>query len=187
MKKHLILFASLFLFVFTSCEENIAEPDLQKASSQEELRQDAISKKDDQESMTLNFKAHLTGDQEVPAADTKATGQAIFKLSKDGTMLHYKLIVANIENVTMAHLHVAPMGANGGAVAGLYTQEGAPKLIEGRTDGILAEGTITEDDLVGRLSGGSLSGLVELMAAGEIYVNIHTLQYRGGEIRGQIK
>ena len=33
-------------------------------------------------------------------------GQAIFKLRADGAELHYKLIVANIEDVFMAHIHL---------------------------------------------------------------------------------
>ena len=60
-----------------------------------------------------NFRAHLTGDQEVPPVETRAQGQIILHLSKDGTVLSYKLIVANIEGVTQAHLHLAPAGVNG--------------------------------------------------------------------------
>lgn len=41
-----------------------------------------------------NFTAHLSGDQEVPARETLATGQAIFHLSGDETALDYQLIVA---------------------------------------------------------------------------------------------
>ena len=35
-----------------------------------------------------NFVAHLSGKGEVPQVNTSAQGQAIFQLSKDGTMLH---------------------------------------------------------------------------------------------------
>lgn len=47
------------------------------------------------------FRTHLSGDEEVPARPTRAQGQAIFTLNDDGT-LGYRLIVANIENVTQA-------------------------------------------------------------------------------------
>jgi hypothetical protein len=46
-----------------------------------------------------NFRAHLSGDEEVPEADTLAQGQIILQLSKDGTALDFMLIVANIEDV----------------------------------------------------------------------------------------
>ncbi len=134
-----------------------------------------------------NFRTHLTGDEEVPAVETQAQGQAIFKLSADGESLDYKLIVANIENVLMAHIHLAPAGQNGGVVVWLYPEDGPPaELIPGRTDGVLAEGTITAQDLVGALDGATLEDLLEAMRAGNTYVNVHTTQNPGGEVRGQI-
>jgi hypothetical protein len=51
----------------------------------------------------------------------------------------------------------------------------------------LAEGTITEDDLVGGLAGESLEVLIEEIKAGNTYVNVHTSQNPGGEVRGQIR
>ncbi len=133
-----------------------------------------------------NFRTHLSGDNEVPAVDTQAQGQAIFKLSADGTELHYKLIVANIEDVEMAHIHMAPAGTNGGVVVWLYPASPPPQLIEGRFNGVLAEGVITADNLVGALAGQSLGDLVDAMKAGNTYVNVHTTANPGGEVRGQI-
>ena len=131
-----------------------------------------------------NFVAHLSGDEEVPnPVDTLAQGQAIFKLSQDSTELHYRLIVANIEFVTQAHIHVAPSGQNGSVVAFLFgfVPEGVT------TNGPLAVGVITASDLIGPLSGMSLDDLVAEMQAGNTYVNVHTLAHPAGEIRGQIR
>lgn len=142
------------------------------------------------ETSQRNFRAHLTGDAEVPAVDTLVQGQAIFQLSEDGTELDYKLIAANIENLFMAHIHRGPADGTGPIVVWLYLhpQPASPMdgLIEGRFDGVLAEGTITADDLTGPLAGGSLEDLLAEMRAGNTYVNIHTLQNPGGEVRGQI-
>ena len=63
-----------------------------------------------------HFVAHLEGGQEVPARETNATGQAIFKLSEDETEIQYRLIVANIDNVTASHIHLGVAGVNGGVV-----------------------------------------------------------------------
>ena len=134
-----------------------------------------------------NFVAHLSGGEEVPPADTKATGQAKFQLSKDGTELSFRVNVANIENVTQAHIHLAPAGENGGVVAWLYPDAPPQQLIPGRTQGTLAKGTITAGDLVGSFAGQGLDALVEAMEAGDTYVNVHTSQFPGGEIRGQIR
>jgi hypothetical protein len=133
-----------------------------------------------------NFVASLKGREEVPAVETRAQGQAIFHVSKDGASISYKLIVANIENVTMAHIHLGPAGANGPVVVWLYPDAPPPQLIPGRFSGVLAEGTITADDLVGPLAGASLEALIEEMVSGNTYVNVHTEQYPGGEVRGQI-
>jgi len=133
-----------------------------------------------------NFRTHLSSEAEVPPVDSRATGQAIFQFSKDGTELQYKLIAANIENVLMSHIHNAPSGVNGAVVVWLYPASPPPVLIPGRFDGVLAEGVITANDLVGPLAGGDLSDLKEILMDGEAYVNVHTTQNPAGEIRGQI-
>jgi hypothetical protein len=132
-----------------------------------------------------NFRAHLSGDE--AGADTLAQGQAIFQFSKDGDELSYKLIVANIENVTMAHIHVAPPGEpNGPPVLWLYPDGPPPQLIEGRSDGVLAERTVKENALVGPLDGMTFEDLKMAIVEGRAYVNVHTSQYPPGEIRGTI-
>ena len=134
-----------------------------------------------------NFHAHLDGKDQVPPAKTKAQGEALFNLSKDGDSIHYKITVANIENVTMSHIHEGAVGANGSVVVWLYPSAPPPKLISGKSNGVLAEGTITSASLVGPLEGKSLTDLVNDIKSGKAYVNVHTSQYPGGEIRGQIK
>jgi len=133
-----------------------------------------------------NFATHLSGDEEVPPVETRAQGQAIFMLSKDGQTLYYKLIAANINNIQQAHIHLAAKGVNGAVVAWLYPSAPPALLIPGKFNGVLAQGTITADDLVGPLAGQPLSILIAAIEAGNTYVNIHTTQYLGGEIRGQI-
>jgi hypothetical protein len=134
-----------------------------------------------------NFVAHLSGGQEVPAAETRATGQAVFNVSKAGDEIRYRLIVANIENVTMAHIHLAAAGVNGPVVVWLYPDAPPAQLIPGRSNGVLATGTITSADLVGPLAGGTLADLLDFMSTEDAYVNVHTSQFPAGEVRGQIR
>lgn len=142
-----------------------------------------------------NFVVHLTSDQEVPVNESRATGQAIFQLSPDGEELHYRLIVANIENVVASHIHLAPVGVNGPVVVFLF---GPAPAAGGRSNGVLAEGTITSANLIGRLGGQPLSALIDEIEAGNAYVNVHTNDgiaptntgpgdIASGEIRGQIR
>jgi CHRD domain len=141
-----------------------------------------------------NFVAHLSARDEVPSNESLAQGQAIFHLNADGTQLDYKLIAANIDNVVFAHIHLAPAGVNGPVVAFLF---GPAAAGGGRFSGVLAEGTITEDDLIGPLAGQGLAALVDAMLAGDTYVNVHTDDgvapggtgpgdLPAGEVRGQI-
>ena len=131
------------------------------------------------------FTAHLSGGDEVPANDTQAQGQVIFHLSKDGTEMSYKLIVANLENVRAAHIHCAAEGVNGPVDVGLF---GTPTT--GVFNGVLAEGTITDANVnalacIGGVK--SVAAVVDLIRSGNAYVNVHTTQLPGGEIRGQLK
>lgn len=130
-----------------------------------------------------NFTAHLNGDEEVPAVNTKATGQATFQLSADDTTLSYKLIVANLDSITQSHIHIGPAGQNGPVTVFLF----GPVSPGGTTNGVLAEGTITAGDLIGPLAGQPLSALIDELKAGNAYVNVHTATVPSGEIRGQIK
>ena len=133
-----------------------------------------------------NFRAHLSGEEEVPPVDTNAQGQVVFQLNREGTELSYKLIAANILDILQAHIHVGPRGVIGSVVVFLYPEAPPSVLIPGRFDGVLAEGTITTDDLIGPLAGEDLSALLAEMAAGNTYVNVHTVANPVGEIRGQV-
>jgi hypothetical protein len=141
-----------------------------------------------------NFVAPLSGDQEVPARDTPATGVAKFKLREDGTVLLFKLNVENIDNVAAAHIHCGAVGVNGPVGVTLFT--GSPA--SGAFDGTLAEGTITAAD-PGNLCGWTdLASVLAAIHSGNTYVNVHTNDgvappntgpgdFPGGEIRGQIR
>lgn len=141
----------------------------------------------------------LSGTQEVPTRDTSAGGQAVFHVASDGSAIAYNLVVRDIMNVFQAHIHMAPAGQNGGIVVWLYpsTTPAPGPVGAGTIDGMIAQGVITEADLVGALAGQPLSALLDAMRAGRTYVNVHTNDgvapadtgpgdFPGGEIRGQI-
>lgn len=142
----------------------------------------AAAKQDHQRS----FVAPLSGRQEVPPVATRATGVARFKLSKGGTEIEYRVNVANIEDVTQAHIHLGAPGVNGAVVVWLHPDGPPAQLIPGRTDGVVATGTISAADLVGPLAGAALDDLVDALRSGLAYVNVHTAAHPAGEVRGQI-
>ena len=153
----------------------------------------------DRSSDENNLGTHVDGDGEVPARPSQGQGQAIFRISDDGQSVEYKLIATNIDNVFMAHIHLAPVGVNGPIVEWLFpgTAAVAGPVGAGRFDGVLATGSFTAANLVGPLAGHPLSDLISAMRDGGAYVNVHTNDgvapgntgpgdFPGGEIRGQL-
>jgi hypothetical protein len=93
------------------------------------------------------------------------------------------------------YIHIAPTGVNGPVVAFLF---GSVAAGGGRFSGVLAQGTLIEDDLVGPLAGQEFTTLVDTMLAGNADVDVHTDDgvapggsgpgdLPAGEVRGQIR
>ena len=136
-----------------------------------------------------NFRASLKGRSEIPAVDTNAQGEAIFQLNPAGDELSFKLIVANIEGVTQAHIHCGSADVNGPVVLFLFGLDPAGVSV----NGVLNEGTATAANVIPRPDSAACPGgvadfndLVEKLRTGQAYANVHTLDNPGGEIRGQI-
>jgi hypothetical protein len=68
-------------------------------------------------------------------------------------------------------------------VASLFTE---PKKADVRGT-LYAEGKIAEYLLMGPLKGESFNRFLQMMKAGEAYVNVQTKKHPDGEIRGQIE
>lgn len=109
------------------------------------------------------FTAALKGSNEVPANASTATGFAILTLNDAQTSVTYHIEFSGLSAAeTAAHFHHAVPGSNGSVVLGLPL--GSPK------DGAWAVGP-TE---------------VAWLFAHEIYMNVHTTAFPGGEIRGNL-
>ena len=116
-----------------------------------------------------------------------ASAQASFRLGTNATKLMYTLQVNNIEDITMAHVHLGLPGDINSPVVWLYPQSPPPKPIPGSFSGVLAEGTITAEDLIGPLRGEPLSALIGHMQKDHTFVNIHTHDHPQGAISGNVR
>jgi hypothetical protein len=130
--------------------------------------------------------APLSADEEVPRNNSRGTGFATFEMAPNNTLRYY-LFVDNIQNVQMAHIHIAPAGQNGGVAIWLYPPAPPARLIAGAVSGAIGEGTIAVANFTGPLQGQQFSALINALNNGQAYVNVHTNQFPGGEIRGQIR
>ena len=116
----------------------------------------------------------------VEGCPTSGRGVVVVTVSKDGTV-NYRLVVANLENVTAAHIHrTTGTVSTAGAVAFLYA---APSPVDVHDKVVLASGTITatvEPDLtVEELA-------AELVGGTSFYVNVHTTACPQGAIAGDL-
>jgi hypothetical protein len=112
-----------------------------------------------------DVKVTLTGNQEVPPVTTaaKATGEITIKADKTVTG---KITTKGIEG-TMAHIHMAAPGKNGPPII----------TLEKGSDGswTVPEGSKLTDEQYAAFK------------AGNLYVNVHSAEHKGGEIRTQLK
>lgn len=130
------------------------------------------------------FVGHLAGRHEVPSVETRGQGQILLDVDRPQETIAFKLISSNVEAVTSAHLHLGTASGNGPVVVQLA---GGLPPGGGTQHGVLAEGVITEADLVGPLAGAELKALVDALASGQVYANVHTEEVPSGEIRGQLR
>lgn len=135
------------------------------------------------------LRATLRGFNEVPAKST--TGQGTFRATLDQTArtITFTLTFTGLSGPAQAsHIHFAQKDVNGG-IQVFFCGTGHPACPAG-TSGTIT-GTITPADVIATvpdqgIEAGEFDKLVQAILAGKTYVNIHTVQFPGGEIRGQI-
>lgn len=126
---------------------------------------------------TAPINVTLTGANEVPPVTTSATGN--FRATPGSSSLAFTL-TANGTALTAAHIHQGAAGTNGPVVAFLFGPNAAG------VSSINNSGTITAANLVGPMAGKTWAEFMTELNAGRLYVNVHSVQNPGGEIRGQI-
>lgn len=120
-------------------------------------------------------RAILQGHHEVPPVETNANGRAYLALDDDGLSLHYVVRVADIDGITLAHLHAGAPDENGPPVITLFDATGATG-----PGGAFGPGSPLRGTVLLSLQNAAL------LRAGGLYLNVHTTAHAGGEIRGQI-
>lgn len=136
----------------------------------------------------LNFRATLTGEQEVPPVDTTTRGTATIRADPGLTELRFEVRVTNGVAITQAHLHCARAGVNGPVVAFLFGPADPGVNVSGQ----LASGRIENADIIvtdGEPCGDAINNIAALYAAileGRVYVNVHSEANPAGVVRAQL-
>lgn len=137
-------------------------------------------------SKIVTFRATLSGASEVPANATTGTGLFTATLDTSTNVFSYDLTFSGLtSNVNNGHIHgPAAVGVNSGTTINFNTLAGATFSF-GQTSGA-GRGTITlspSTQVTATINGDSLR---KLLFAGLTYINIHTVNNGGGEVRGQV-
>ena len=139
------------------------------------------------------MRAQLSGYHEVPAVSSKASGHFRMRIDRQDASITWELHYEGIESaVQQAHIHFGQHSVNGGISVFLCSNLGnGPAGTQAcpQAQGTLS-GTITAAQVIGPSGQGlAATEFDELLAAirsGVTYVNVHSAQFPGGEIRGQI-
>jgi len=144
-----------------------------------------------------NIREKLTGYEEVPALSTPGSGEFRAFVSRSGERIRYRLTYGHLESaVTQSHIHFENATNNGAVVAFLCTNLGnAPAGSDPPAcppDGGTVTGTLTPADVgpgadAQGIAAGEFDELVDAIKAGATYVNVHTTDRPGGEIRAQLE
>jgi hypothetical protein len=110
------------------------------------------------------LKVSLTGGEEVPPISVPGSGSGSFRVAEDGT-ISGSVTTKDVQG-TMAHIHRGAKGANGPVIV--------PLAKDGDTYSVPAGRKLTPQQM-------------DDLKNGNLYVNVHTNRYKGGEVRGQLQ
>ncbi|HTP46374.1 MAG TPA: CHRD domain-containing protein [Casimicrobiaceae bacterium] len=111
----------------------------------------------------------LEGGQEVPPLSTTATGLATVTIRPDRSV--YVTVTVQGMQATASHIHEGATGTNGPVIVPFTKtrSKGEFAIFESAPDAMLTESQYAS------------------YKAGKLYINVHSAQYPGGEIRGQLQ
>jgi CHRD domain len=115
-----------------------------------------------------SFTVPLSGAQQVPPVQTSGTGSATITYDPSTQKVTWSITYSGLSSaVTMAHFHNAAAGKNGPVVLWLSNRGGSV------SSPITGAATLT-------------AAQAQQFLAGDWYVNVHSQDHPGGEIRGQV-
>src|SRR5947207_13146572 len=110
------------------------------------------------------MKVSLTGGEEVPPVNTQAKGSGSFRIAEDGTVTG-SVSTEGMQGM-MAHIHQGAKGQNGPVIIPLTKNGDTYTVPDGRK--------LTQPQM-------------DALKSGNLYVNVHSPQNKGGEVRAQLQ
>ena len=137
----------------------------------------------------------LTGSQEVPPTGSAGIGSALVTVDTVTNLLTVNVSFAGLGSPTIAsHIHCcAPPGTNAMVATAVPTFPGFPLGVTTgtylMTFDLTAASTYNPAFITahGGTVAGAMAAFIAGLNSGQAYLNIHTMQFTGGEIRGQLQ
>ena len=144
---------------------------------------------------TVVLTATLTGAQEVPPTGSPGIGSALVTVDTVTNLMTVNVSFAGLVSPTIAsHIHCcAPPGVNAMVATTVPTFPGFPLGVTTGTYLMTLDLTLASSYNPAFITahGGTVAGaeaaLLAGLVSGQTYFNIHTSQFPGGEIRGQLQ
>ena len=115
----------------------------------------------------VETRVNLSGVQEVPVVNTGAAGYGNITVDDNSRAIGGSVTTKGLVGATAAHIHEGAPGTNGPVIIPLTRVSDTVWTVP-------AGAVLTEAQM-------------NSYRAGNLYINVHTEKYKGGEIRGQIK
>lgn len=110
----------------------------------------------------IEFTVPLLGSEEVGGnGDLDGSGLAIFSIDDVALTIDWTITVSDVSSITGLHIHQADAGANGAVVVNFNGQLTGTDVFDADLANLLADPT-------------------------NFYVNVHTSEFSGGALRGQL-
>jgi hypothetical protein len=143
----------------------------------------------------INYGASLVGSQEVPPTGSPGTGTAFVTIDTVMQTLSVNVTFSGLgSGTTASHIHCCePLGVNAMVATTTPTFPSFPLGVTSGTYNMTFDLTASSsyNPAFVTASGGTValaeSTLLAGLAAGQTYLNIHTTNFGGGEIRGQLE
>ena len=130
------------------------------------------------------FGTTLSGAEENPPVTTTASAAVRLELQANGTITYELRATSNIVQAMAAHIHLGAYKQNGPVVAFLFS---SPTPVNFAAGDLIAQGTLTDASVIARPNfTNSIANLVQRIRQERTYVNLHTVAFPPGEIRGQL-
>jgi hypothetical protein len=136
----------------------------------------------------ITLTADLHGVNEVPAINSNATGSFKATIQENGSITFTETFQDLTSNAIFSHIHFGKVHVAGGVMiflCGGGGQPACPAATSGTFSGSITPANVTGPTAQG-ITAGDLASALRAIRQDTAYVNLHSVNFPGGEVRGQV-